>query len=137
MPNTAASPKAIKAGQEFYDEVMAEMTETAEMLGLSDIYVKRLANIGVTARIIPGILPIVNYNRLPDFSKRDGITIPEKVKTIFEPIKDDPEKTLEAGKRYAIEQCQDLLKRGAPGIHLYALNKYQPVADILKEVTRD
>jgi glutamate dehydrogenase (NAD(P)+) len=43
MPNTAASPKAIKAGQEFYDEVMAEMTETAEMLGLSDIYIKRLA----------------------------------------------------------------------------------------------
>ncbi|HSV43963.1 MAG TPA: methylenetetrahydrofolate reductase [NAD(P)H] [Candidatus Bathyarchaeia archaeon] len=97
-------------------------------------YIKRLANIGVTTRVIPGILPIVNYNRLPEFSTRDGISIPEKVKAIFEPIKDDPEKTLEAGKRYAIEQCQDLLKRGAPGIHFYALNKYQPVADILMAI---
>ncbi len=42
MPNTHASQKAIKAGQEFNDEVMAEMTEVAGMLGLSDIYVRRL-----------------------------------------------------------------------------------------------
>jgi glutamate dehydrogenase (NAD(P)+) len=32
----------VKAGKEFYDEVMAEMTGIAGMLGLSDIYVKRL-----------------------------------------------------------------------------------------------
>ncbi len=43
MPNTTASPKAVKAGQEFYSEVMAEMTDVAGMLNLSDIYVKRLA----------------------------------------------------------------------------------------------
>lgn len=42
MPSTCASPKAVKAGQELYNEVMAEMTEVAGMLGLSDIYVKRL-----------------------------------------------------------------------------------------------
>lgn len=97
-------------------------------------YVRRLTDIGVTAKIIPGILPIANYNRLLEFSKKDGITIPEKVKKIFEPIKEDPEKTLEAGKIYAIEQCRDLLAGGAPGIHFYSLNKYQPVADILKAI---
>ena len=43
MPNTTASAKAVKAGQEFNYEVMAEMTEVAGMLNLSDIYVKRLA----------------------------------------------------------------------------------------------
>jgi methylenetetrahydrofolate reductase (NADPH) len=97
-------------------------------------YVRRLTDIGVTAKIIPGILPIANYSRLLEFSKKDGVTIPEKVKKIFEPIKDDPEKTLEAGKVYAIEQCKDLLAGGAPGIHFYSLNKYQPVADILKAI---
>ena len=50
-------------------------------------------------------------------------------------IKDDPEKTLEAGKAFAIKQCKDLLDGDAPGIHFYALNKYQPVADILKTIT--
>lgn len=43
MPNTTASAKAVKAGQEFYSEVMAEMTDVAGMLNLSDLYVKRLA----------------------------------------------------------------------------------------------
>ena len=97
-------------------------------------YLRRLIDVGVNTRIIPGILPIANYNRLLEFSKRDGITIPKRVKKIFEPIKNDPEKTIEAGKQYAIEQCQDLLNGGAPGIHFYALNKYQPVADILKSI---
>lgn len=97
-------------------------------------YVRRLMDIGVNTRVIPGILPIANYQRLLEFSRRDGITIPQRVKDVFEPIQNDPEKTLEAGKRYAIEQCQDLLNGGAPGIHFYALNKYQPVADILKSI---
>lgn len=43
MPNMAANTKAVRAGQEFYQEVMAEMTEIAGLLNLSDIYVKRLA----------------------------------------------------------------------------------------------
>lgn len=43
MPNTTASAKAVKAGQEFYTEVMAEMTDIAQMLGLSDMYISRLA----------------------------------------------------------------------------------------------
>jgi len=97
-------------------------------------YVRRLMDIGVNTRVIPGILPIANYNRLLEFSTRDGITIPKRVKEIFEPIKDDPEKTLEAGKAYAIEQCRDLLAGGAPGIHFYALNKFHPVAEILEAI---
>jgi glutamate dehydrogenase (NAD(P)+) len=42
MPNTTASPKAVKAGQEFYREVIGEMREIASSIGLSDIYLKRL-----------------------------------------------------------------------------------------------
>ncbi|MEW5895571.1 MAG: methylenetetrahydrofolate reductase [NAD(P)H] [Candidatus Omnitrophota bacterium] len=97
-------------------------------------YVRRLTDIGVTARIIPGVLPIANYERLQEFSKHDHITIPPRIKEIFEPIQHDPEKTLEAGKAFAIEQCKDLLAGGAPGIHFYTLNKYYPAADILNEI---
>ena len=97
-------------------------------------YVRRIMDAGVNARVIPGVLPIANYNRLLEFSVRDGISIPKKIKEIFEPIKDDPEKTVEAGKAFAIEQCKDLLQGGAPGIHFYTLNKFQPVTDILKKI---
>ena len=42
MPNTTAGAKAIKAGQELYNEVVGELREVAHMMGLSDIYVRRL-----------------------------------------------------------------------------------------------
>ncbi len=42
MPNTTAGPKAVKAGQELYNEVMEELKDVAKTMGLSDIYVRRL-----------------------------------------------------------------------------------------------
>ncbi|MFA6472846.1 MAG: Glu/Leu/Phe/Val dehydrogenase [Candidatus Latescibacterota bacterium] len=42
MPNTTASPKAVKVGQEFYRDVTGEMREIAASMGLPDIYTKRL-----------------------------------------------------------------------------------------------
>ncbi len=99
-------------------------------------YVKRLKNLGVKARVIPGILPITNYRKLVEFFANDGVTIPRQVKDIFEPIQDDKEKTLEEGIKYAAHQGQWLLNNGAPGLHFYCLNKVHPVDEILRQVRR-
>lgn len=95
-------------------------------------YVKRLRKIGVKARVIPGILPVTDYNALLRFCALCKATVTDEVKNIFAPIADDKEKTIEAGTAFAIEQCRQLLKGGAPGLHFYTLNKLQPTADILK-----
>ncbi len=97
-------------------------------------YVNRLRKLSVQARIIPGVLTITNYQSLMKFSQICGATIPQKVKSIFEPIQDDPNKTLDAGIHFAIQQCKDLLKGGAPGLHFYCLNKTHPTDIVLKEV---
>lgn len=97
-------------------------------------YMGRLKNIDVEARIIPGVLPITDYNGLLRFTKICGATVSDEVHTIFEPIKDNPEAVMEAGIKFCIEQCQRLLDAGAPGIHFYALNKVHPVDEILKAI---
>ncbi|MBF0483552.1 MAG: methylenetetrahydrofolate reductase [NAD(P)H] [Candidatus Omnitrophica bacterium] len=97
-------------------------------------YIERLKKTGVKAKVIPGILPITNYESLVKFCTKDKIHIPQKVKDIFEPIKDDAEATLQAGIKYAVEQCKDLLKNNAPGIHLYTLNKINPTKDIVEKL---
>lgn len=97
-------------------------------------YVNRLRKLGVIARVIPGILTITNYQSLIKFSEICGATISSEVKSIFEPIQNDPDKTLEAGIRFAIRQCKDLLKGGAPGLHFYCLNKSHPTDVVLAEV---
>lgn len=95
-------------------------------------YVERLKKLGVNVPVIPGILPITNYKSLVKFCAVCGARINEEVKKTFEPIQDDPEATLEAGVRFAVRQCQELLKGGAPGIHFYCLNKTSPSDQILR-----
>ena len=97
-------------------------------------YVKRLRKIGMTARILPGILPITDYNSLLRFCSLCGATVTEEIHKIFAPIAEDKEKTLKAGIDFAIKQGRELLAGGAPGLHFYALNKFHPVAEIISNI---
>ncbi|MDO8581056.1 MAG: methylenetetrahydrofolate reductase [NAD(P)H] [Candidatus Omnitrophota bacterium] len=97
-------------------------------------YVQRLKKLNVRARIIPGILPITDYQNLQRFCNLCGATIPIEIKKIFEPLQGNPEETLNAGIDFAIRQCRDLLAKGSPGLHFYSLNKLSPVDKILNAV---
>jgi len=94
-------------------------------------YVERLKKAGVKNRIIPGVLPVVNYEGLVKFCANCGATIPQGVRDIFEPIKDNEEAMHKAGVEFAIRQCRELLDNGAPGLHFYTLNRIEPVREIL------
>jgi methylenetetrahydrofolate reductase (NADPH) len=97
-------------------------------------YVNRLRKLGVTKRIVPGVLPITDYKALVRFCSLCGASIPQKIHNLFHLIEDNPEKTLAAGTQFCIDQCKELLAGGAPGIHFYSLNKIHPVDVILKEI---
>ena len=99
-------------------------------------YVDRLKNLGVTARIIPGIFPITNFPGLLKFCKLCGTTVTDELKNIFEPIADDKEATLKEGIQFAVRQCRELLNGDAPGLHFYCLNKAEPTATILSELKK-
>jgi len=97
-------------------------------------YVERLKKLGVNVPVLPGILPITDYAGLKRFCERCGASIPQEVHKIFEPIAGDPARTLEAGLQFAVKQCRSLLAGGAPGIHLYTLNKLHPSDKILSSI---
>ncbi len=97
-------------------------------------YVARLKKINVNARVIPGILPITSYEGLVKFTSLNGSSIPKNIQDIFEPIKDNKEKTISEGIKFAIKQCKNLLENGAPGLHFYTLNKLNPTKEILQAV---
>ncbi len=99
-------------------------------------YIARLSKLNVKARILPGILPITDYPALVRFSALCGATLTDEIKKTFEPIKDDKIATLEAGIKFAVDQCQELLSKGAPGIHFYCLNKVSPTNRILKAIRK-
>ena len=99
-------------------------------------YVDRVRKIGVTVRIIPGILPVINYQKLLRFCETCGAVIPQRVHDIFKPLDGNDEATYNAGVQFAVKQCNELLEGGAPGLHFYALNKLDPTREILNKVRR-
>jgi methylenetetrahydrofolate reductase (NADPH) len=99
-------------------------------------YVKRIRATGVTARIIPGVMIINNYQKQLTFAKGCGATVPQKVHDIFAPLDGDEEATCKAGIDFAAEQFNDLLEGGAPGLHIFTLNKLEPVLEVFKRIRR-
>lgn len=99
-----------------------------------DNYIVRLKKLGVNARVIPGILPITDYNALVRFCALCGATIPPVVHDTFKPIADDPQAVLEAGIDFAVQQCRDLLASGTSGLHFYTLNKISPTQEIVQQL---
>lgn len=85
---------------------------------------------GIRTRIIPGILPVINYENLLGFSANCGASLPRIVHDTFAPLQDDPQATLEQGIAFATRQCEDLLRNGAPGIHFYTVNKTESILGI-------
>jgi methylenetetrahydrofolate reductase (NADPH) len=99
-------------------------------------YVDRLRKRGVTVPVLPGIIPITDYEGLIKFCAICGATVTEEIMKIFEPIKSDKTAVKQAGIEFAVKQCKELLKHGAPGLHFYTLNKVSPTDEILKAVRR-
>ncbi|SBW05355.1 5,10-methylenetetrahydrofolate reductase [uncultured delta proteobacterium] len=87
--------------------------------------VEGLRAMGVTKPVLPGILPIQSLESIRRILQMCGANIPGKLYLALE----DANKTggakavREVGIRFAVEQIRRLIDNGAPGIHLYTLNR--------------
>ena len=97
-------------------------------------YVERLRAMGITLPIQPGIWLLTDYAQTQRICNLCGAKIPEDVVRHLESIKDDKEKVTQFGIDLATGQCEELLRRGAPGIHFYVLNKSHVVQAVLENL---
>ncbi len=86
-------------------------------------FVERARRIGVNVPIVPGIMPITNYEQIGRMTRMCGVTVPMKLQLQMERVKDDPMAVAQLGVAHATVQCLELLQRGVPGVHFYTLNK--------------
>jgi methylenetetrahydrofolate reductase (NADPH) len=86
---------------------------------------------GVTAPIVPGILPFLSAEQIRRFTSLCGAKLPEAVRTRLDQLAGDDE----AVRKYGVEVCTELssklLAHGVPGIHYYALNRSASVTEIM------
>lgn len=86
-------------------------------------FLERARAAGITAPIIPGIMPITNFEQIDRFTRLCGATIPMRLRLALERYRHDPDAILQLGVAHATVQCVDLLRAGVPGIHFYTLNR--------------
>ena len=86
-------------------------------------FVARARHLGIRQRIIPGIMPILNYRQIVRFTRMCGASIPLALQERLEPVAEDSAAVFEIGVDWAWQQCEALLAGGAPGIHFYTLNR--------------
>jgi methylenetetrahydrofolate reductase (NADPH) len=86
-------------------------------------FVDEVRKRGVSAPIVPGIMPIHNYARIAQFAARDGIEIPRWVALKMEGFMDDAASVREFGIEVVARLCERLIAGGAPSIHFYTLNQ--------------
>lgn len=97
--------------------------------------VTRLKSSGHTAPIIPGIMTIQSFDSLKRVMSLCGAQIPAKFYLQLEEAnaKGNKEAVKEAGIKFTVSQIRKLLDYGAPGIHLYTLNKSDLCKRIISE----
>jgi methylenetetrahydrofolate reductase (NADPH) len=97
-------------------------------------YVERLRALGVTAPVIPGVLPILSLSVIKRILSLCGASIPESFLLALEEADlRSGDEVRKLGVDHARRQVRELLEQGAPGVHLYTLNKADACLEILKD----
>ncbi len=94
-------------------------------------FVERARGAGITLPILPGIMPIQTVEQIERMTRMCGASLPRLLRAAMDVRREDPEAARELGLAYATLQCSDLLRRGAPGIHFYTLNRSPSTRAIL------
>jgi methylenetetrahydrofolate reductase (NADPH) len=92
----------------------------------TDVYlrfIERARAAGITAPIVPGILPVTNFARVQEFARRCGAAVPDWLAGLFEGLDDAPAIRQLVAATVAASQCQDLQSHGVRMFHFYTLNR--------------
>jgi methylenetetrahydrofolate reductase (NADPH) len=95
---------------------------------------ERAVRAGILVPIIPGIMPITDFNRIKEFAAKCCASIPDRIIKRFEKITSNPEEMKKVGIELATEQCADLLAHGVNNLHFYTLNQSAVVLQIVNNL---
>ena len=86
-------------------------------------FLDRALAAGITAPLVPGIMPVSNFAQAAKFSAMCGASIPGWLASLFEGTEDDPETRRMVAAVVAAEQVRLLQANGVDEFHFYTLNR--------------
>ena len=88
-------------------------------------FIESCARAGIDKPIIPGIMPLTNYENLVRFSDNCGAEIPRWLRWQLKERSHNSADLISYGVEMVSKLCEKLLAGGAPGFHFYTMNKWQ------------
>ena len=95
-------------------------------------FVDKAQTAGVTIPIVPGIMPVTNFNGLKRMASTCQCVVPEWLSNLFEGLDQDPETRRLIAGSVAAEMCARLEEEGFKDFHFYTLNR----ADLVYAICR-
>ncbi|MDD5209577.1 MAG: methylenetetrahydrofolate reductase [NAD(P)H] [Elusimicrobiales bacterium] len=97
-------------------------------------FLEKTAAAGISVPILPGLMPITGYKQMQNFTQMMKVSVPDALRAGIERWDGDKDGMFKFSVEYASAQAAELLKNGAPGLHLYTLNRSKAAIAILKNV---
>ena len=92
--------------------------------------VSRVRALGCELPIIPGIMPITNIRQVTRFAELSGAALPRSVTDRINEVADDDDQVRRVGIKIGTELSEELLSRGAPGLHFFTQNRSRATREI-------
>jgi methylenetetrahydrofolate reductase (NADPH) len=94
-------------------------------------FLEQIRKAGVTIPVIAGIMPVLSCDPTIRMSLFNGCSIPAELAAIIGKYQTDPGSFTQAGMEYTVTQIHRYNATGVNGLHLYSLNKWEKLTDIL------
>lgn len=107
------------------------ITQLCYDAGAVEAFLRRIRARGVCLPVVAGVLPILNKDGLIRMSLSNGCSLPAEVAALIGRYGDDEVAFREEGKGFTVRLIERLIDAGVGGIHLYTLNRYDDVADVV------
>ena len=129
-PNFDADIAYLKMKQESGAQVLM-----AQLCHDADAYKKfqdKLEKATIDLPVIFGLMPVLSKESILKMTLMTGCSIPRDLSVLIGKYGDKPEEFKKAGKEFTVNQLFKYISAGIDGLHIYVLNKYDDVADILE-----
>lgn len=97
-------------------------------------FVDRCRSLGIRVPILPGLMTATSAPQVRRFCEMCGTSIPAALDEQLEQAGDDAEAVERIGIDWTVAQARELLEKGAPGLHLYILNRSKPAVALMSRL---
>ena len=97
-------------------------------------FVEKCRSLGITVPILPGILSVTSHKQVLRFCEMCHASIPAELNDQLLSAGEDREAVEAIGIEWSYQQARELLAGGAPGIHLYILNRADPAITLMEKL---